>query len=67
MSPRQVQEAERNLISELEDADTPLDPRSLRENAQNGSTWDVVDMAFWRLINRRRLIIVGDRVELVSD
>lgn len=64
VSKTDVQRAERDLLEMLEGESDGMDPRQLREKARNGYSWAVVDMAFWRLINRRELELDGRLVRL---
>lgn len=67
MSRDEVHQAEEDLRRVLSEAGEPVDPKKLRENARNGYSWAVVDMAFWRLMNRRELELNGKLVSLVES
>ena len=66
MSREAVQQAERDLVRVLEQSGCGLDPKELREQAREGCTWAVVDMAFWRLVNRNELELDGRLVRAAA-
>jgi hypothetical protein len=55
----EVEHAE-NLLLELSKEKETWSPKELRQQARNGVPVQVISLAFWRLLNRRELILDDD-------
>jgi hypothetical protein len=55
-----VEKAEEHLLA-LSSSQEVWSPKDLRQKARNGLPFEIISLAFWRLMNRGELILDEDR------